>query len=102
MKLKKLIKELNDEYFYLALYIEGKRVIGGFCYDQDNTLKDYLNYEVLDIEPSDTAKIIKVVLEKNVIEDVVVKKPILEEKEEKPKNGNKRRNTTSKKSSRLS
>ncbi len=102
MKLKKLIKELDDEYFYLSLYIDGKRVYGDFCYNQDTTLKSYLNCEVLDIEPSENSKIVKVKLEKCITQEEVISEPILEEKEEKSKNGNKRRNTTSKKGSRLS
>ena len=101
MKLKKLIKELGDEYFYLSLYFDKMRVFGDFCYNQETTLKEYLDCEVLDIEPMENSKIIKVKLEKYV-EKKIVDKPILEGKEEKTKNGNKRRNTTSKKSSRLS
>lgn len=101
MKLKKLIKELDNDDFYLSLYIENRRVYGDFCYNCDTTLKKYSECEVLDIEPLENSNIVKVKLEK-CEEEEIVDKPILEEKEEKTKNGNKRRNTTSKKSSRLS
>ena len=100
MKLKKLIKELDDEYFYLALYEESKRVYGDFAYNKDSSLKEYLDYEVLDIVPSETSKIIKVYIEKKE-KEATVEEPKQEIKEETD-NGKKRRNTTSRKSVKVS
>ena len=100
IKLKKLIKELDDEFFYLSLYINNKRVYGDFAYNADSTLKEYLDYEVLDITPSDTSKIIKVYIEKKE-KEATVETPKKEVKEDLG-NGKKRRNTTSRKSVKVS
>lgn len=102
MKLKKLIEELDDDWFYLSLYFGKERIYGDFCYTKDTKLKDYLSYEVLDIEPSETAKIIKVILEKVEQKVEKVEEPKLEEKEAPTNNGKKRRNSTSRKSSKVS
>ena len=98
--LKKLIKELDDEWYYLALYVNGKRIYGDFCYQKDTTLKEYLNWEVIDITPSENSKIIKVELKECIKEETVVSEPKLEKKEE-TKDGKKRRNSTSRKSSKI-